>query len=977
MERQHLERQHLVRLDVVGEHLERQQLVGLDLVGLVLERQHVVRLVVVGQHLERQQLVGLDLERQHLVGRLVAGSLVGVIPLSPPEAVAEPRPISDAAVVVRTRTRREALAPRLLLSLGPARVWLFIAAVAAVSAGVWAANLTGSAASIGAGSVSVTWWQLAIAFYLAEVFVVHLTFRKQAHTLSLTELGLVLGIFFASPANLLAAQIVGAGIALTVHRRQRPIKLAFNLAEMPLCTGIALLVFAALPHGGPESIQTWGVVLLAAAVAHTVGVLLVSAVIAVAEAKFVAPQLHRTLLVSLVGAVAMASLGLAGVVLIENRPQAGLLLVVPALACAAAFRAYMGQREQREHLEFLYESMRETQGAPEFGLAIGQLLVAARRLLRAEYAEIQLLPPTPGEPILRSISGAGGETLMHPETLARSDELAFERISETDEPLLLGRRREAHALDGFLAERGLGDAIVGSLRGEERALGLLLVGNRAGDVGSFTETDRELFETFAGHASVLLENSRLEQSLAQVTELQEQLRHQAYHDALTGLPNRALFTDRLTEMLSREPEARANTAVLFLDLDHFKNVNDTWGHGAGDELLVQVADRLRSEVRPGDLAARLGGDEFALLREHTDAAGAEHAARRIAEALNATFSVQGKDAKIHASIGIAVTGPHAETAEELIRNADIAMYAAKSDEHRRSALYEHALHSRLRQQGRLALELEHAVERGELVAHYQPIVSLVDGTIQAFEALVRWPHPERGLLVPGEFLATAEESGLMIDVGRSVLQQAFRSAQVWQETLPDSGNIGIWVNLAPSELTNESLVEELALVLAQTGLDARRLTLEITESSMSRDEHGAVRALSRLRELGVRVSIDDFGTGYSSLSRLAELPIDMLKIPKTFIDQLAGEDTDTNVVDAILRLAGSLDLITVAEGIEQEAQAQRVHALGCGLGQGYLFSHPLPAAEVLRLLCDRRSRLDDPAALRLVAGTSVAADAAA
>jgi diguanylate cyclase (GGDEF)-like protein len=389
---------------------------------------------------------------------------------------------------------------------------------------------------------------------------------------------------------------------------------------------------------------------------------------------------------------------------------------------------------------------------------------------------------------------------------------------------------------------------------------------------------------------------------------------------------------------------------LFLDLDHFKNINDSWGHAIGDELLVKVAERLRGIVRPGDMPARLGGDEFALLLEDTDASGARHAAHRIADILNPAFLVSGREAKIHASIGIAVTGPHAATAEELIRNADIAMYAAKKDEHRRSAVYEHALHSRLRNQSRLALELESAVERGELAAHYQPIVSLSDGAIQAFEALVRWPHPERGLLPPSEFLKTAEESGLMIDVGRCVLEQAFRSAQAWGDATRDAAEIGIWVNLSPSELTNERLVEEIALALTRTGLDARRLTLEITESSMSRDEQRAMKALGELRDLGVRLSIDDFGTGYSSLSRLAELPIEMLKIPKTFIDQLTGDDTDTNVVDAILRLAGSLGLITVAEGIEESGQARRVHELGCGLGQGYLFSQPIPEDEVFGLL---------------------------
>jgi diguanylate cyclase (GGDEF)-like protein len=837
---------------------------------------------------------------------------------------------------------------RLLIRLGPIRVWLFVGAVAVLSALVWRAILGAAPQSHGEVSLTIPWWQLAAAFYLAEVFVVHLQFRKQAHSLSLTEAGLVLGLFFASPANLLAAQVVGAGVALSLHRRQRPTKLAFNLAQMPLCTGVALLIFHSLANGGPESVWSWVVVLFAVAVGHTIGIALVSAVIAVAEVKFAAPQLPQTLAASLIGALATASLGLAAVLLIEHQPMAGLLLVVPGLACIVAFRAYMGQREQLEHLEFLYESMRETQGTPEFGRAITQLLLAARRLLRAEYAEIHLFATTPSGLALRSTSHGTAETVLHPQTLTQADEVVVKRIARASRPLLFPRRRRAQAQDEFLTNRGLGDGIVGVLRGEKRVIGFLVVGNRAGDIGSFTESDRELFETFSGHASVLLENSRLEQSLARVTELQAELRHSAYHDALTGLPNRVLFTDQVTKTLARDQRSHA---VLFLDLDHFKNINDSWGHAAGDELLTQVAARL-SNACPDGMCARLGGDEFAFLLEDTDAAEAQHATRQITDSLGKAFPIAGKEVKIHVSIGIAMTGPHASTAEELIRNADIAMYAAKQRGHGRSALYEHVLHSRLRQRSRLALELEHAVDRGELVAHYQPVVSLADGTIRAFEALVRWPHPERGLLAPGDFLDAAEESGLIVDVGRCVLSQAFASAQGWRCAFPHAADIGIWVNLAPSELTNHGLVGELADALTRTGLDPRRLTLEITESSMNRDEQGVV-ALDQLRELGVRISIDDFGTGYSSLSRLAELPIDMIKIPKTFIDQLAEDNA--NMVDAILRLAGSLNLATVAEGIEHASQAVKVRGLGCEFGQGYLFGKPIPAEEVIQLLRAERT----------------------
>jgi diguanylate cyclase (GGDEF)-like protein len=831
--------------------------------------------------------------------------------------------------------------------LGPVRAWLFIYGLAITSAAIWGYDITHFEPL--PSPISLQWWQLAIAFYLAEVYVVHLQFRKQAHTLSLTEFGLVLGLFFLSPAALFIAQFVGAGLALAVHRRQRPMKLAFNLAELPLCSGIALLVFRSFYDGDPNSMRTWALVLVAAAIAHTVGVVLVSAVIAVVEARLAAPQLPQTLAISLIGALATASLGLAGVLLVETRPEAGLLLLLPAVTCALAFRAYMAQREQREHLEFLYESMRATQGAPEFGLAVGQLLVAARRLLRADYAEILLIPPTPGEPALRSISGGSGETLMHAVELSGVDNHALGRIGNLADPLMLSRRREPGEFDAFLGARSLDDAIIGALRGEERVFGFLLVGDRMGDVGTFAETDSELFGTFAGHASVLLENGRLEHSLAQVTELKEELRHQAYHDALTGLPNRVLFADRVAETLA-VGRAGSPHAILFLDLDRFKNVNDSWGHAAGDELLAQVAARIRAALRPGDTPARLGGDEFAVLLENADTDHAARAAQRLSEALEATFTVDGREAKLHASIGIAVTGHHAETAEELLRNADIAMYAAKSDESRRWVVYEPMLHTRMRRQRRLALELESAIERGELIVEYQPIVSLADGAIHAFEALVRWRHPQRGLLLPVEFLSAAEDSGLMIEVGTCVLEQAFGAASAWQDAVPHASDIGICVNLSPSEFMNERLAEDLALALTRTRLDPRRLTIEITESTMIRDEQRALAAMQRLQEFGVRLCIDDFGTGYSSLSRLSELPIEMLKIPKPFIDQLASEDEDASFVDAILRLAGSLGVVTVAEGIETAAQARRVRELGCGLGQGNVLSRPLPEDDVFRLL---------------------------
>jgi diguanylate cyclase (GGDEF)-like protein len=601
----------------------------------------------------------------------------------------------------------------------------------------------------------------------------------------------------------------------------------------------------------------------------------------------------------------------------------------------------MEQREQREHVEFLYESMRATQGAPEFGLAVGQLLVAARRLLRAEYAEILLLPASDDEGPLRSVSGAEGELLMHPEErFSSEDAAAFTELSASGSATLLTRRRASHAFEAFLRSRGLEDAIAGSLRGEDRTFGLLVVGERLGDVSTFSAVDIELFETFAGHASILLENGRLEHSLAQVTQLKEQLRHQAYHDALTGLPNRLSLLEAVEHELARGADSMA---VLYLDLDRFKAVNDTWGHSAGDELLAEFARRLGGAIRAQDLAARLGGDEFAVLVRDADSEAAVAAARRMLEAIDGTYALGCGDVACHVSVGIAVGAGSATSADDLLRNADIAMYSVKRSE-RAYTLYEAGLHEQLRAQRQLGLDLEAALERGEIAVHYQPVVRLADGEIEGFEVLARWPHANRGLLAAADFLPAAEETGLTVELGRLVLEQALETARRWPE------HVSIWLNLAPAELANERLVDTLADALDRYGVDPGRLVIEVTESGVIQGSDAALVAMQRLRDLGVSLTIDDFGTGYSSLSRLAEFPIESLKIPKPFVDKLMGEDADEAFVDAILRLGDSLGLSTVGEGIEHPAQAERLRQLGCRLGQGYLFGRPGPAEEAERLL---------------------------
>jgi diguanylate cyclase (GGDEF)-like protein len=861
-------------------------------------------------------------------------------PLTYPRRPAPSGPPRPLGVAVREALR------------APRRVWIFNGALALTCALVWAFAIDNFGSPSFVAGPHLSWWALALAFYFAEVFVVHLQFRKQAHTLSLTEIGLTLGLLLSAPRALLIGQLAGTLVALIVTRwksQRQLVKFAFNLAELPLCSGVALVIFRSLAEPGDSAPHIWALVLFACAVAHVLGILLVSAVIAIAEERFQAPQLLRTLLTSTVGALATASLGLAVVELLAVRPLAVVLLVVPVLACVAAFRGYMEQREQREHVEFLYESMRATQGAPEFGLAVGQLLVAARRLLRAEYAEILLLPVSDEERPLRSVSGSDGELLMHPEErFASEDAAAFREIASLGSATLFARRRAAHAFDAFLRSRGLEEAILAPLCGEDRAFGLLVVGERLGDVSTFADADVELLSTFAGHASILLENGRLEHSLAQVTQLKEQLRHQAYHDALTGLPNRP----NLLEAVEHELESTTGSAaVLYLDLDRFKTVNDTWGHSAGDELLVEFSRRLAGAIRPQDLAARIGGDEFAVLVRDVDVEGAVVVARRMLDTIDGTYALGCGDVACHVSVGIAVGEAGTTSGEDVIRNADIAMYSVKRSE-RSYTLYEAKLHEQLRVQRQLGIDLEAAIERREILVHFQPVVRLSDGEIEGFEVLARWPHPTRGLLSAGDFLPAAEEAGLTIELGRLVLQQALESARRWPERL------SIWLNLAAAELANERLVDTLAEALKGHGVDPSRLVIEVTESGVIQGSDGALVAMRRLRELGVGLSIDDFGTGYSSLSRLAEFPIESLKIPKPFVDRLVGEDADEAFVDAILRLGDSLGLSAVAEGIEQPAQAKRLREMGCRFGQGYLFGRPAPAEEVERLVY--RESMDKP-----------------
>ena len=421
--------------------------------------------------------------------------------------------------------------------------------------------------------------------------------------------------------------------------------------------------------------------------------------------------------------------------------------------------------------------------------------------------------------------------------------------------------------------------------------------------------------------------------------VKEQLRHQAFHDGLTGLPNRSLFAEQVEEAL-----ARGGATVLFLDLDDFKAINDTFGHGAGDELLVGVADRVRLHVRPGDVAARLGGDEFGVLLHEASRAEADAVAQRLVEALREPFVVEGRELAVHASIGVAVSGSTGASADDVLRNADLAMYGAKTNGKRGYAMFEPEMHLKVRSRHELSTALAHAAERGEIEVRYQPIVLLDGGATVAFEALARWRHPTRGLLAPAAFVPLAEEIGEIGTIGRAVLRAACARTRAWADAYPQHRELAIAVNLSAAELQDPDLPRDLAAILAESRLPAHRLVLELTESGAMRDPDLTAETFAKLRALGVRLALDDFGTGYSSLSHLRDLPIDMLKIAKPFVETLDDVDNDTTFVATILRLADALDLDVVAEGIERAAQAAALRTLRCELGQGFHFARPLDEA---------------------------------
>lgn len=486
------------------------------------------------------------------------------------------------------------------------------------------------------------------------------------------------------------------------------------------------------------------------------------------------------------------------------------------------------------------------------------------------------------------------------------------------------------------------------------AAGLLHPGSSAIEIRGIKSDGTELPLEISVSSWQTSEGTYYSAIMRDVTErrsLESQLTHQALHDPLTKLPNRVLFRDRVEHALVRAERSNRETAVMFLDLDNFKNVNDTLGHSAGDALLVCVADRLQACLRNGDTASRLGGDEFAILLE--DTTKTQHGiivADRILESLRRPININGRDVFVGASIGIAVSSELASNPATLLRNADVAMYMAKNHGKNQYAIFESEMHSALLRRSEIEADLRTALTCGEFEMRYQPIVDLDNDRVVAMEALVRWNHPRGMIIGPDEFIPIAEDANLMQNLGRWILEQSCAQCAYWNREFEHLRPLAVCVNLSGRQTLDDGLISAVRSALENSGLDPANLVLEITEGTMLRNTEATVSKLSQLRDIGVRLAIDDFGTGYSALSYLHRFPIDLLKIDRSFVGKINTGREGAAMARAIISMSETLHLRTIAEGIEDPEQIVMLQGLGCEMGQGYLFAEPLVADDMTRFL---------------------------
>jgi diguanylate cyclase (GGDEF)-like protein len=823
-------------------------------------------------------------------------------------------------------------------------------------------------AALGGGGVrapdglSLAWWQLAGVFALAGVFVFHVEIDDEAHTFSLSEVPLVLGLLFSRPGELVLARLLGEALVLVVLEHQKPTKLIFNASVFFTETITALSIFRAVCVIGastdPMQLATWAAALLGVAVAGVLGAVAVWAAIRIHGGQASARQLATAVTITAAG---NTSLAIVAAALLHDRPTALIPLVFVAFVVVAAYRGYTQLTKRYAGLELLYQFTRITSGAQSPDQTLRHVLDESRRLLRSRRVLIALYAPGEDVPWLYlDRSGPdhpdGPSVIQEEADLQPDDRLTVPRGNLPDDLrdrvlrqrhlVLLPRTvTQPHHRDLLQALQAK-DCIAAPLISGGDITGVLVVCDRLGGVSTFDGEDGRLFATLASQAAVALENGQLIERLrSQATDRE----HEALHDALTQLPNRTLFTQRLQEAL--QVPAPNRLAVFLLDLDGFKVVNDTLGHHTGDQLLRQVAQRLSDTVADHGTVARLGGDEFAvLLPQLRDIVSGLQLATVIITAIREPIVLATMTVEVGASLGMAICPDHGQDVDSLLQRADVAMYAAKQA-HTGVALYDPTTDTNSQTRLRLAGELRTAMTSHQLEVWYQPIARSFDLTVTSAEALVRWNHPDLGRLSPDEFIPIAERTGLIHDLTLYVLQAALAQAHAWHAA---GWDLSVSVNLPPQVLRDVNWPTKVLDLLHQQNAAPTWLTFEITETGIMTDPQRMIGILRDLAATGITFSIDDFGTGYSSLAYLQQLPVTKIKIDKAFVTTMLTDPAAAVIAQSVIDLARGLDLVVIAEGVEDQPTLEHLASIGCHLIQGYHLSRPLPATDFTQWLTHRQ-----------------------
>ena len=816
---------------------------------------------------------------------------------------------------------------------GPAfRLHVLLAFVIAVGALVVAASAVRATTSD--APVPASWRLVSVValFFLGERALFHLRFGRDQQSFNWLETAAVLGLVIV-PAPWLSLMAPLGACLVHVSRRRPIVKTAFNTFSCAAGVFLARAVSQlALGSDGiqPLHARTWLALTAGSFALFLWNGITVSLAVAYSQGLRFRDVHTRGLILNVLVWMGNTALGLLIVAMASTRVALLALLPVLLLLLTLAYRSYIQAINERDTWEVLQTASRELLQVEEDEL-VEVVLDRSSSLFEADLVEIHLFDEDDGGAAGRSaMKLADGPTKWRigaPTALPRG---IWERVLSGREPFVVSGAESSATKDRAYASFAVGPLLI-----QGNCVGALRLGFTS--KRKFTRRQHQVFGTFTNNVSSAIHNARLFADSRRV----------ALHDPLTGLPNRVLLLDRLTQALERSRRRENHVAVLFLDLDRFKVVNDSLGHDVGDRLLIATASRMSAALRPGDTATRFGGDEFVVVCEEIESEQeAVDIADRLAAALLEPFDLGDREMFVTVSVGVAISSSEDDQPNSLIRDADAAMYLAKSRGRARVEVFD----ARLREDAIERLDTENdlrrAIDRGELCVFYQPVIDITTGTVSGCEALVRWQHPERGLVPPASFIPLAEETGLIPRLTQCVLEQACEQLAEWQEldNLPET--FAVAVNLSAREVAEPGLVETIADVLVRHEVDARRLCLEITETALLHDIDAALAALARLRRLGVRVALDDFGTGYSSLSYLRRLPVDVLKIDRSFIGRLGYDGKDRAVVAGMIDLAHALNLTVVAEGVETSVQLTELVQLGCDAAQGWYFSASKPAVQV-------------------------------